>query len=166
MNFNNQSSGVPNQAGGYEPPREYPMQTISGNFEPDVIKQVIGRDGCYFKQITQQTGVKYIWHKRETNQIEIWGPQNCIPLAVSSIQYRIYLVILKMVQNNQNVSQDSVNWMHGYHNWYQSYMQQANYFQQQNNENNFVQQQPPNMNHGQNYNYNQGYQNYNFNQGM
>ena len=158
MNFNEQSSGVQNQAGGYEPPRDYPMQTISANFEQDVIKQVIGRDGCYFKQITQQTGVKYIWHKRDTNQIEIWGPQNCIPLAVSSIQYRIYIVILKMVQNNQNVSQGSVNWMQGYHNWYQSYMQ-ANYVQQQPG-------QQGDMNHNQNYNYNQGYQNYNFNQGM
>jgi hypothetical protein len=152
MNFNNQSSGVQNQDGGYEPPREYPMQIISGNFEPDVIKQVIGRDGCYFKQITQQTGVKYIWHKRETNQIEIWGPQNCIPLAVSSIQYRIYLVILKMVQNNQNVSQDSINWMQGYHNWYQSYMQN-NFFQQQQQQ---QQQQQPNMNFNPNYNFNQG----------
>ena len=59
-----------NQPNGYAPPLEFPMETISGNFEKDVLKQVIGRDGCYFKQITENSGVKYIWHRRETNQIE------------------------------------------------------------------------------------------------
>ena len=123
MNQQNQNSQNMNQSPGYYPPQEYPMQTVPADFDQGVIKQVIGRDGCYFKQITQQTGVKYIWHRRDTNQIEIWGPPNCIPMAICSIQYRLYLVIMKMVQNNQNVSQNSINWMHQYHNWYQSVYQ-------------------------------------------
>ena len=97
-----------NNSGVYNPPRDHPMMTMDATFEPEVMKQVIGRDGCYFKQITEQTGVLYIWHHRNTNKIEIWGPQNLLQLAVSSIQYRLYTVILKMVQNNQNLSQNSL----------------------------------------------------------
>ena len=30
---------------------------------------------------------------------------------------------MRMAQNNQSLSQNSINWMNGYHTWYQSYMQ-------------------------------------------
>ena len=134
-----QNSGV------YNPPRDQQMITMDASFEPDVMKQVIGRDGCYFKQITDQTGVSYIWHQRNTRKVEIWGPQNLLQLAVSSIQYRIYMVMMKMAQNNQNLSQESLNWLNGYHTWYQSYMQNM-------------------MNNSYNVNNQQGYNNYNMNQ--
>ena len=127
---NNQHSNTINP-GVYDPPRHLPMMTMNANFDPDIMKQVIGRDGCYFKQITHQRGVSYIWHKKDENKIEIWGPTNLQQLAISSIQYRLYIVILKMVQNNQNVSQNSIDWMNGYHNYYQSYMQNYNYNYQQ-----------------------------------
>ena len=133
MQANNRSLNMQNNSGVYNPPREHPMMTMDATFEPEVMKQVIGRDGCYFKQITEQTGVSYIWHQRDANKIEIWGPQNLLQLAVSSIQYRLYTVILKMAQNNQNVSQNSIDWMNGYHNWYQSYIQNMNYMHQQQN---------------------------------
>ena len=122
---NNQQSFIYNQqnSGVYNPPRNQQMITMDASFEPDVMKQVIGRDGCYFKQITEQTGVSYIWHQRNSNKVEIWGPQNLLQLAVSSIQYRIYTVLMKMAQNNQNMSPESINWLNGYHTWYQSYMQ-------------------------------------------
>lgn len=35
----------------HNPPNEYPMVSIPAQFEAGVIKQVIGRDGCYFKQV-------------------------------------------------------------------------------------------------------------------
>ena len=152
---------MPNNSGVYNPPREHPMMVMDATFEPDVMKQVIGRDGCYFKQITEQTGVSYIWHQRDTNKVEIWGPQNLLQLAVSSIQYRLYTVILKMVQNNQSVSQNSINWMNGYHNWYQSYIQNMNYMHQSGNMNqsgNMIQ--PGNMVGGVTPEQGQGYQGY------
>ena len=67
-------------------------------------------------------------------------------MAISSIQYRLYLVIMKMVQNNQNVSQNSINWMHQYHNWYQS-MYQAQYMNPNFNSSNEGQMQPNNGNY-------------------
>lgn len=106
---------------GYAPPLDYPMETISGNFEKDVLKQVIGRDGCYFKQITENSGVKYIWHRRETNQIEVWGPQHCIQQAIISIYYRVYNVLNTMYRKDEtSISSNSKKWMVDYYQWYNS----------------------------------------------
>ena len=117
----------------YNPPREYPMVSLMAQFEPDVMKQVIGRDGCYFKQITEQTGVKYIWHHRETQMIEVWGPEQCISLAVSSIHHRFYSVLLKMVRHGRPLSPSSTNWLNNYHAWYQSIYLNNNFFNTFNN---------------------------------
>lgn len=108
------------QSNTYNPPREFPMTSIPAQFETDVLKQVIGRDGCYFKQITEQTGVKYIWHHRDTQMIEVWGPEQSISLAVSSIQYRFYLVLMKMVRTGRPIPPPSMMWLNNYHTWYQS----------------------------------------------
>ena len=107
-----------NQPNGYAPPLEFPMETISGNFETNVLKQVIGREGCYFKQITEKSGVKYIWHNRETNQIEIWGPKHCIHQAIISIYYRVYSVLNSMYRNDKtSISSSSTKWMFDYYQW-------------------------------------------------
>lgn len=42
----------------------------------DKIKLIIGRDGCNFIKATQKSGCKYIWHHRDTNIIEVWGPRD------------------------------------------------------------------------------------------
>ena len=40
----------------------------------DKMKLIIGRDGCNFIKATRRSGCKYIWHHRDTNIIEVWGP--------------------------------------------------------------------------------------------
>jgi hypothetical protein len=42
----------------------------------DVIKLSIGREGCNFIRATKRSGCKYIWHHRDTDIIEVWGPQD------------------------------------------------------------------------------------------
>ena len=42
----------------------------------DKIKLIIGREGCNFIKATQKSGCKYIWHHRDTNIIEVWGPKD------------------------------------------------------------------------------------------
>ena len=42
----------------------------------DKIRLIIGRDGCNFIKATQRSGCKYIWHHRDTNIIEVWGPKD------------------------------------------------------------------------------------------
>ena len=38
-----------------------------------VLKQVIGKEGCYFKMTTENTGIAYIWHNTDSQKIEFWG---------------------------------------------------------------------------------------------
>jgi hypothetical protein len=57
--------------------------------EPAACKQVIGKDGCYFKMTTANTGVDFIWHDRTENHFLFWGPQQSVLEAMEIIQGRI-----------------------------------------------------------------------------
>lgn len=55
----------------------------------DMVKQIIGIDGYYFKLTTTNCGVDFIWHNRTTNEFQFWGEyQRCIR-AMNEIRYRI-----------------------------------------------------------------------------
>mmetsp|Transcript_84977 Transcript_84977/g.160137 ORF Transcript_84977/g.160137 Transcript_84977/m.160137 type:complete len:188 (-) Transcript_84977:1561-2124(-) len=89
---------VAEDTSGYNPPTEFPMINLDAEFEEDVMKQVVGRKGFYFSQITEETGVKYIWWKKDQKIVEIWGPEDRLPLAASAIQQRIHLILRKKAQ--------------------------------------------------------------------
>ena len=55
----------------------------------DIIKQIIGKDGCYFKLTTFNTGVDFIWHDRAENQFCFWGPKDSVLKAMKIIQGRV-----------------------------------------------------------------------------
>jgi len=55
----------------------------------DIIKQIIGKDGCYFKMTTSNTDVDFIWHDRGENQFCFWGPKENVLKAMKIIQERI-----------------------------------------------------------------------------
>ncbi len=56
----------------------------------DCLKQVIGKDGCYFKLTTENYDIDFIWHDRENHKIKFWGPvANSIKNAFEHIDYRI-----------------------------------------------------------------------------
>ena len=83
----------------------------------DVLRQVIGRNGCYFIKTTQECDLDFIWHNRDNNTIEFWGPQESIQKAHSVIKTRInkYVGITVMEQNSpldltdeNNLKQESV----------------------------------------------------------
>lgn len=59
------------------------------NLSPDVIKQVIGKNGCYFIQTTINSDLDFIWHNRSSNTIEFWGPYDNIQYAINIINSRI-----------------------------------------------------------------------------
>jgi len=64
----------------YNPPigkAHYRHFKMPDEWEP-YIKQIIGKDGCNFIKATKKTKCVYIWHHRDTNIIEIWGPMNNI----------------------------------------------------------------------------------------
>ena len=55
----------------------------------DVIKQVIGKGGCYFILTTTEQDLDFIWHNTQTNEFEFWGPEDNIQLGINQINYRI-----------------------------------------------------------------------------
>jgi hypothetical protein len=56
----------------------------------DIIKQVIGVNGYFFKMTTTLCGVDFIWHNRTTNTFYFWGPTTfSVVKAMNSIRWRI-----------------------------------------------------------------------------
>jgi len=66
----------------------------------DMIKQIIGKDGYYFKLTTTNTGVDFIWHDRVENHFLFWGEKKCVVQAMKIIQSRIKLVETRTTTNN------------------------------------------------------------------
>lgn len=63
--------------------------TMNSPDNVDVMRQVIGRNGCYFIMTTQDCDLDFIWHNRDHNTIEFWGPRESIKKATSVIKTRI-----------------------------------------------------------------------------
>ena len=55
----------------------------------DAMKQIIGANGCYFIMTTKNCGLDFLWHNREKQTIEFWGPKANIEQAKSVINNRI-----------------------------------------------------------------------------
>ena len=61
--------------------------------DPDVCRQVIGKDGCYFHITTQKQDIAMIWHDRTCNRpvFRFWGEKHNLVRAMNAIRYRIAL---------------------------------------------------------------------------
>jgi hypothetical protein len=56
----------------------------------EISKQVIGKDGYFFKMTTSIWGIDFIWHDRENEMFLFWSPTNFrIVKAMSAIRWRI-----------------------------------------------------------------------------
>lgn len=65
--------------------------------DPVITKQVIGKDGYYFKLTTTNTGVNFIWHDRKENHFLFWGPKTCVIQAMKIIQSRMRKINLAKI---------------------------------------------------------------------
>jgi len=65
------------------------LGTLDAPTDSDIMKQVIGRNGCYFIRTTQECDLDFIWHNRDTNKIEFWGPRENLTYGINAIEYRI-----------------------------------------------------------------------------
>ena len=65
----------------------------------DIIRQVIGKGGCYFHMTTQNTGIDFIWHDRAQNKFFFWGTKFPIIRAMKVIDRRITIVTNRMTVN-------------------------------------------------------------------
>ena len=64
--------------------------------DPNIIRQVIGRGGCYFHMTTQNTGIDFIWHDRSANKFFFWGTKYPLIRAMNIIHKRLEMVSQRM----------------------------------------------------------------------
>ena len=83
------------------------MDTIESPTDIDILRQVIGRKGCYFIKTTKLCNIDFIWHDREQQLIEFWGPMDNIQQAKDQINIRITKITDK--KNNYNSSTNNTN---------------------------------------------------------
>jgi hypothetical protein len=55
----------------------------------DIIKQIIGKNGCYLKTTTSNTGVDFIWYDRAIDTFLFWGKRPNVFNAMKIIRSRI-----------------------------------------------------------------------------
>jgi hypothetical protein len=86
----------------------------------DFISQVIGHKGCFLKQITEKTGVHYIWYNKNPIEkdipspwgcFQIWGNQHSLSKAVFLLNTQIQHVIHMIHSQHQKAKLDKDNWL-------------------------------------------------------
>jgi hypothetical protein len=98
------------QKGVYNPPVSLrnnflEFESIKVDLSTDWMRFVIGKNGSVFKAITERSGAEYIWYKKETNTIELWGTRASLLFAAKLLQEHLKLVrILSRTHNIVNVS--------------------------------------------------------------
>ena len=87
----------------------------SEDIHNQMISQLIGRSGNYFKYLTKDCQLRYIWCNKETKIIDIWGKESNIPRAVKRVEHKIYTVLKKMYyQDDHKLKPETIQWMEDY----------------------------------------------------
>jgi|TARA_B100001175_G_C19481704_1_gene627470 polyribonucleotide nucleotidyltransferase len=55
---------------------EYVSRISTQNLTTELIKMTVGKDGKFFKELTEENNMCYIWHNITENMIEIWGNES------------------------------------------------------------------------------------------
>ena len=64
-----------------------------------LIPIIIGKSGFYFKNITEKTGVDYIWFDNDYNKIFIWGGKDNTTKALKLLNKHILFIQNKYSEN-------------------------------------------------------------------
>lgn len=59
--------------------------------------RIIGKNGSFFKQITQETGCLYIFFRQDMNCIELWGYSQNTDWAWHRIHHHIQSILSKCI---------------------------------------------------------------------
>lgn len=61
----------------------------AGQLSTESIKIIVGKEGCYMKMTTAQSGAYFLWHDRQKNIFMFWGTQMSVIKAMHAIRNRI-----------------------------------------------------------------------------
>ena len=59
------------------------------DIEEGQLRQIIGKNGCYFIMTTHNYNLDFLWYNKENTSIEFWGPHKNINGAMKVIEGRI-----------------------------------------------------------------------------
>lgn len=88
-----------------------------------VLRLVIGKDGKFFKWLTQKSNgyVVYIWHNRDNGELEFWtgtgkdvrdrNVQRAVSLARKNVVTRFIQVITRLLKDGNDVSHAMRSWV-------------------------------------------------------
>lgn len=80
-----------------------------------MIRQLIGKSGRYFKLLTKQCQLRFIWCEPSTQTIDIWGEEKNIPRCVKRLELKIYNILKKMYyEDNLKLKPETLQWMTEY----------------------------------------------------
>ena len=75
---------------------------VKPDINKNLMKYVIGKKGCRFNEITETSGVNYIWYKKEQHIIEIWGNPSKLDIAHKIINDEIEFIKFKIKLDIKN----------------------------------------------------------------
>ena len=90
----------------YSPPNTFYSQTY-GLFENEDMYKFIGKNGAHFKYLTTKLGLEYIWWKKETNTIELWGPHNKLKNAKKIMEDKMNIYLNNKVTVTQGLQRQN-----------------------------------------------------------
>ena len=74
-------------------PRTYVYGYLYAPNDTDVTREVIGKEGHYFKMTTTLNGINFIWHDHIEGVFHFWGPSTFkVVKALNAIRWRIHKV--------------------------------------------------------------------------
>jgi len=73
----------------WKKPENDPTLTMNADLDIDALKQIIGKDGYYFKLTTANSEIDYIWYNEEKKIIEFWGNKTNCEKAFKIIETRL-----------------------------------------------------------------------------
>ena len=76
----------PNHKPPFKNGEDYTEYEASENEEMNAV--AFGKGGYYLKQITENNGIAYLYHNRNTNKIEIWGESRKFDKVIREIKNR------------------------------------------------------------------------------
>ena len=74
---------------GYNPPIAHYCHVSVSNVPDSTMLKIIGKNGFFFKKITQQCQANYLWWNKESKVIEIWGSHKCMALTKYNVEYHV-----------------------------------------------------------------------------
>lgn len=87
MNILNYLNGLPQSS------RFYKLEMNTSRVSRDCIKQLIGKDGFFFKDVTERNSLDFIWYNQHTRKIEVWGQIETLYQGAAEIDQRLLYIL-------------------------------------------------------------------------